>query len=105
MRRENLKIIKVKHGYIQLDLGDLDKFARWGTAIERACIRADKAAAGADERKETPELRSDLGKAFDMTFGRGASKKTFGTAAPSIGQMEEFFDKFIPLANKWLGGA
>ena len=58
----------------------------------------------ADERKETPELRSDLGKAFDMTFGRGASKKTFGTAAPSIGQMEEFFDKFIPLANKWLGG-
>ena len=104
MRRKDLKIIRVKYGYIQLDFGDPDKFARWGQLIEEARIRANKAAAGADERKETPELRLDLGKAFDMTFGRGASKKTFGTAAPSIGQMEEFFDKFIPLANKWLGG-
>ena len=102
---KNLKTIKVKGGYIQIDLGNPDTFAKWSKLIEQACIRADKAAAGADERKETPELRSDLGKAFDMTFGRGTSKKTFGTAAPSIGQMEEFFDKFIPLANKWLGGA
>ena len=102
---KNLKTIKVKGGYIQIDLGNPDKFAKWSKLIEQACIRADKATAGADERKETPELRSDLGKAFDMTFGRGTSKKTFGTAAPSIGQMEEFFDKFIPLANKWLGGA
>ena len=104
MKMKNLKVIKVNGGYIRFDLGNPDKLTRWGNAIERACIRADKAAAGADERKETPELRSDLGKAFDITFGRGASKKTFGTAAPSIGQMEEFFDKFVPLANKWLGG-
>ena len=103
MRRKNLKIIRVKHGCIQLDLGDPDKFARWGQLIEEARIRANKAA-GTEEQKETSELRSDLGKAFDMTFGRGASKKTFGTAAPSIGQMEKFFDKFVPLANKWLGG-
>ena len=101
---KNVKTIKVRGGYIQIDLGNPDKLARWGELIEQAGIRADKVAAGADERKETPELRSDLGKAFDMTFGRGASEKTFGTEAPSIGQMEKFFDKFIPLANKWLGG-
>lgn len=96
-----LKTIKVSGGMIHFDMSKPERLKRLATAMERV---ADEIANkyGPDERVDYRPFSREVAEEFDQIFGENATIKTFGTNLPSMGQWEEFNDKFTVLVEKWI---
>lgn len=95
--KECIKQIEVRYGCIEFDLTDsASKMNDFGRVSDMV---ADKLEAGSMDEMEARRLFT--GK-FEEIFGAGSCQKTFGTDIPGILQLEEFWDKFSPLLEKWL---
>ena len=97
-----IKIIRVKYGYIHFDFSRPELLDRFSYELLTSVQKAVKESDGTPV--DTQKLCEEMGKCFDNIFGCNACKKTFGTAQPSLRQLEEFWEKFSTLVNNWAEG-
>ena len=96
-----LKTIRVNGGMIHFDMSKPEQLKRLAAVIDQAADEISRKY-DPDERVDFQPFSQNIAEEFDRIFGKKATIKTFGTDLPSMGQWEEFNDKFTVLVEKWL---